>query len=260
MTTFRGILEITAEEWLAELGWTLADVPDLVVVEGTWWREARTRWRLGYLTDVQELPFPDIFTGSWKGRRVAFCCAYGAARTAEVIHLFGMLGTRLAVQIGTCGGLQQHLRPGDVVVPDRAIALDGVAPLYGAADSAGGSAAWSARARDLLQQRGCVVHRGVHLTWPTLFAQTGELCAGWHAQGYLSVDMETATTFAVSERFGMPATSLLVVWDELTRGRSFLDPLSGSDRDALDRSNAAVFEVALRLAEHLGGDGHTGVP
>ena len=45
-------------------------------------------------------------------------------------------------------------------------------------------------------------------------------------RGYGSVDMEAATLFAVAKHFGFAATALLVVWDQLTADRSFLDPLT----------------------------------
>ena len=113
---FRSIFDIDAPEWLAAMKLAPEDVPDVVIVEGSWWRQQRTDWRLSRLSDVRELEFPDIFWGRWQDKKIAFCCAYGAARTVEIIHLFGVLGTKLAVQIGTCGGLQPYLAPGDIIL------------------------------------------------------------------------------------------------------------------------------------------------
>ena len=73
----------------------------------------------------------------------------------------------------------------------------------------------------------------------------------WHHAGYLSVDMETATTFAVARHFDMPAVSLLVVWDDLMRGKRFVDPLTEAEQTALDHGNQVVYEVALALMEYL---------
>jgi purine-nucleoside phosphorylase len=73
----------------------------------------------------------------------------------------------------------------------------------------------------------------------------------WHKAGFLSVEMETATTYAVARYFDMAAVSMVVVWDDLTRGRRFLDPLPPGGQEALDISNQAVYEVALELAEQL---------
>jgi hypothetical protein len=111
VTAFRSITEITADEWLHAMKLPKEDIPDVIILEGSWWRQQRTAWRLGYLTDVRELEFPDIFWGRWRDKKVVYCCVYGAPRAVEIVHLFGTLGTRLAVQIGTCSGLQPHLNP-----------------------------------------------------------------------------------------------------------------------------------------------------
>ncbi|MEO0560863.1 MAG: hypothetical protein AAF125_02045 [Chloroflexota bacterium] len=252
MIEFRSILEITRDEWLEALGMSPDEIPDAVVVEGTWWRQQRTDWRLSYLEDVQELAFPDMFVGKWKDKRVAFCCAYGAARTVEVIHLFSVLGVKLAVQIGTCGGLQSHLRPGDVILPEVAVCREGVAHMYGTPDAVLGDAAWLDRAQQQLDGRGITTYKGPHVTWSSLFTETTQMMEAWHKAGYLSVEMETATTYAVAQHFNIPAISMVVVWDDLTRGRRFLDPLPEGGQAALDQSNQAVYEVALALIETLG--------
>lgn len=251
MTDLTSLMEMTAAEWRQALELPEADIPDVVITEGSWWREQRTRWRLSSLSDVRELNFPDIFWGRRRDKKVVYSCAYGAARTVEIIHLFGILGAKLAVQIGTCGGLQSHLSPGDIILPTVALCREGVAHIYGAIDSVAGSAGWIRRAQQLLLARGHQAHTGTHLTWPTLFGQTGKMIETWQRAGYLSVDMETATTFAVADYFRMPAVSMLVVWDDLTRNRSFLDPLAEAELAALNKGNKSVFEVALELAGQL---------
>ncbi len=251
MTELTALMEMTADEWRQALELSEAEIPDLVIVEGSWWREQRTKWRLSYLTEVRELKFPDIFWGRWQDKTIAFCCAYGAARTVEIIHLFGIMGTKLAVQIGTCGGLQSYLNPGDIILPRVALCREGVAQIYGAIDSVAGSDLWIDRAEQILDTQKQQTYTGTHLTWATLFGQTGQMIETWHKAGYLSVDMETATTFAVANYFKMPAVSMLVVWDDLTRNRSFLDPLSDKELADLDQANASVFETALQLANQL---------
>ncbi len=251
MAVFRTMLDITRLEWLDAMKLTEAEIPDVVIVEGSWWRQQRTDWRLGYLTDVRELAFPDIFWGRWKGRNVAFCCAYGAARTVEIIHLFGSLGTPLAVQIGTCGGLQSYLKPGDIILPEVASCREGIAQLYGAPDAIIGSTPWIEKARARLDARGHRTYSGLHMTWSSLFAESAQMMEAWHRAGYLSVEMETATTFAVARFFNMQAVSMVVVWDDLTQGRRFLDPLSADELTALNRANQSVYEVALELSEQL---------
>jgi len=247
----RSIMDLTAEEWQGALGLQDADLPVALISEGTWWREQRTNERLALLDDVQELPFPDIFLGRWHGKPVAYCCAYGAPRAVEVAHLFGSLGADLAVQIGSCGGLQKGLAPGDIIVPDDAACEEGVARIYGSGDLVQSDPQVSDTARAFLANRDHVVHGGTNLTWFSIFAQSGGMVEEWHEAGYLSVDMETATTLAVAQHFGMAAVSMLVVWDELMRGRSFLDPLEPAHQAEFDRSYEAIFAAALDLVDGL---------
>lgn len=251
MTAFKSIMEITSEEWLSALRLSQEDVPDAVIVEGSWWRQQRTDWRLSYLEDVRELAFPDMFWGRWKNKKVAFCCAYGAPRTVEVIYLFCKLGAKLAVQIGTCGGLQTHLQTGDIILPKVAIGRDGVAHLMGAVEGSMADEVHLEKAKKHLEARQHRTHTGPHLTWSALFAQDGHMVEIWHHAGYLSVDMETATTYATAAYHRASAVSMLVVWDDLTRGRSFLDPLPEESQAELDRANESVYEVALELIETI---------
>lgn len=228
------------------------EIPEAVIVEGSWWRAERQAWRLSYLDDVRELALPDLFWGRRNGRPVAFCMAYGAPRTVEVVYLFSMLGAKLAVQIGTCGGLQSHLQPGDIIVPESAIPADGVATHFGTGAVRRATPALVEAARAELETRSSrSVYVGPHVTFSSLFAESAEMMETWHREGLLSVEMETATTFAVAEEYGTDVVSLLVVWDELTRGRRFSDPMSGAEVAALDAGNRHVYEVALALIDGL---------
>lgn len=252
MTDFRSIQDVTRDEWLSALQLDEAEIPDCVIVEGSWWRAERQAWRLSYLSDVRELGVPDVFWGRRHDRNVAFCMAYGAPRAVEVIYMFSLLGAKLAIQIGTCGGLQPHLRPGDIILPDDVVGEDGVAHLFGGAAPTAGSPRWIGPARAALEARSRTVHVGKHVTFSSLFAESTSMMEAWQSAGFLSVDMETATTFSVAKQFATEAVSLLVVWDELTRGRRFLDPMDAEPLAALNQSNLDVYEVALELVDLLG--------
>lgn len=245
------ILDFTRDRWMTALGWSDKDVPDLLVLEGTWWREKAVRTRLAQLENVTETAFPDIFTGYFGDAKVAYCCAYGAARAAEVAHVLAQVGTPLVVQIGTCGALQPGIGTGTVAVPRHVLARDGVTPTYGAPDTLELDAEWADRAEIILERRGVAVRSGTHLTWTTLFAQDDALCAGWAAQGIATVDMETAVVAAVCARFGARAIALLTAWDILSEGHSFLDPIGAEEERALNHANDAIWGTALDLATEV---------
>lgn len=70
---------MTREEWLTALGLGPADIPRLVVLEGSWWRAERNVERLALLDDVRELAFPEFHLGRHRGVPVLYSCEIGRA-------------------------------------------------------------------------------------------------------------------------------------------------------------------------------------
>ncbi len=253
------ILDYQRHHWMTALGWSDEDVPDVLVLEGTWWRERATKSRLALLTDVTETAFPEIYVGRLGPARVAYCCAYGAARAVEVVHVLAQIGTPLIVQIGTCGALQPGLATGMVAVPTKAIARDGVSETYGAGELVDLDVSWSDWAVKSLKTRGLTITQGLHLTWTTLFAQSDALCAQWTAEGIHTVDMETAAVAAVATRFGAKTVAMMATWDILGESKTFLDPVSPAAAQALTAANSATWEVALELARAVAEERHLAI-
>lgn len=243
------ILDYSADVWLDALSLSAADIPRVLILEGTWWRKRATANRLNKLENVRELEFPDMYIGQWKGIQVAYCCAYGAARAVEPAQIFAQLGTPLLIQIGTCGILDPAIRPGTVTLPDLCDACDGISPIYGATDSIQIDNKWIATAERLLHDLDLDTTRTRHLTWPSLFAQSDAMCNDWANKGIKSIDMETTAVVAVANHYKISAVSMLSAWDALKHNKTFLDPLSDQDTARLKRSNEHIFDVALSLAE-----------
>ena len=243
--------EVDGAAWRSVLGLADDERPVAVVVEGTWWREVHTRRRLAQLESVRELGIPDVFLGSSAGKSLIYACPYGAPRTAEVVQVAALIGARLAIQIGSCGVVGAGIHPGDVVVPTVTLGLDGTTALYSADARVAASEEWCARAAAILEGRGVSAHRGPSVTWPTLFNQPLGDVREWSEQGYLGVDMETATTLAVARTFGAAAVSMLVAWDEVLSERSFLDRLPADQQAAFEHAEDEIYEVALRLISEV---------
>ncbi len=104
-------------------------------------------------------------------------------------------------------------------------------------------------AQERLVKRAVNTARTKHLTWPSLFAQSDQMCADWTQEGLISIDMETSAVIAAADRYGARTLSMLSVWDALPHGRTFMDPLEPDDAARLTRSNEIVFEVALEVVE-----------
>ena len=233
--------------WMSLLELREEEIPRLLVLEGTWWRQKALDSRLPLLTDVRELGMPDLWHGWYGDIPVAYCPAYGAARAVEPVHVLGVVGTPTVVQIGSCGSLQPDLRTGDIVLPERATIGEGASQYYGGTDVAEANLGRVARAASLLAGRGANVRRGRVFTTSALLQQPPELLRTWATSGHLAVDMETSAVFSAARAFRMRAASLLFVWDELPQ-RSWTDAFTHEEEQAQARAAAAVYEVALQLA------------
>jgi|GEM_PF-4349178 len=62
------ILDYSPDVWQKSLSLVDTDIPRVLILEGTWWRENATVNRLARLENVRELDFPDLFIGDWRRR------------------------------------------------------------------------------------------------------------------------------------------------------------------------------------------------
>lgn len=239
------------QDWWAVTGLSAAELPEVLVVEGSWWRRDRERQRLADLDGVRELAAPDWWWGRWRGRPVVYACVYGASRTVEPVHVLGQMGTPVVVQLGSCGGLAPGLSPGDLVIPSRVRVAEGASAHYGGTDYAYPDQALTDRLGAVVAAAGRSARRGPTVTTEVLLRQPAGLVSSWAAEGLLAVDMETSATFSAARWCGMRCAALLHVWDDVIGGRSWTAPLPpGAAARRLD-AEQAQFTLALRAV--LGG-------
>lgn len=230
------------------LGLAKREVPLAVILEGSWWQQQRNTLRLSKLEHVRELPFPEMHLGYYQDKPVLYSCVYGAARAVEPVHIFGSLGTPLAIMIGSCGAIQRSVHTGDVVLPTQVRIGEGASQYYAEGDWSKPTQGWVDRADAALKMRGLITHQGRFITTSALFAQPKERTQQWEREGYLGVDMETSAVFTVASAMGMEAVSMVFAWDELYLQRTFLDAFSPEEKIKQERANLAIYEVALELA------------
>lgn len=227
------------------------EVPVALILEGSWWQQRKNKLRLSRFDHVRELPFPEMHLGYYQDKPVLYSCVYGAPRAIEPVHIFASLGTRLVIMIGSCGAIQQNVNTGDIVLPTRVRIGEGASQYYAEGEWAEPSATSVDAAEKALKLRGFTIHQGLFITTSALFAQPEGRVQEWEAAGYLGVDMETSAVFTVARTLGMDAVSMVFVWDELYRQRTFLDEYSAEERDQQQRADMATFDVALELAARV---------
>jgi ribosomal protein S18 acetylase RimI-like enzyme/purine-nucleoside phosphorylase len=254
--------DLTRSDWLNILGLPASRVPAVLIVRGT--RNFRSKYRamLPCFDNVLELGTPngiieDVLIGDVAGRPVGFACVYGASMASEVVHIFGALGTRAAIQIGNCGALADGLGAGDLFVADRAYCGEGAARYYKP------DGAWVAASANLLRSRTLSAlppgecRGGAIYTTAALFAEGEDDVERWFREGFAAVDMETAATYAVAEHFGMDRVAILYGFDNPRRREHLL--LGDAEKDIRRAAgNERMRQLALDLAAEVGAGGTPG--
>lgn len=188
----------------------------------------------------------DVLIGDVGGCSVGFACVSGAAMASKVVHLFGMLGTRVVLQTGNCGALAGDLDAGDLVVAERAYCGEGAARYYKS------DGKWVVASKGLLRSRTLdglnARNYCTGAIYPTgaLFAEGEQDVERWFREGLTAVDLETAATYAVAEYFGMDRLATLYGFDNPRRREHLLQ----SDQEK-DVRRAAANERMKQLAPDL---------
>lgn len=236
------------QDWWEVTGLSNDEVPEVVVLEGTWWRRDREAQRLPLFNQVRELKAPDWYWGTYHGHPVVYACMYGAARAVEPVVILGKLGTAAVVQIGSCGGIHPEARTGDLLIPDEVAIEEGVSRWYHSGAAVSATPELVDKAVEITEKKGIKALRGRSVTEDTLLGvrPQDDSVQRWIAAGYIGVDMETSAVFSAAQHMGMKRLSLIHIWDEYALGRRWSDPLP-PDVDAYRRATEeAMFEIALQ--------------
>jgi len=244
--------ELTRTDWLRILGLQPEQVPQALLLRGTRNLKHHYSAHRARFDDVVDVGSPngifeDVFIGRSGRLRIGYASVYGAAMASEIVHLFGVLGTRLVVQTGCCGALADGFEAGDLFLAAEAYCGEGAAHCYLPDVTTVRSTIDTAHLASLAAAHDIPTRAGKIFTTAALLAEGESQIEEWYRAGFSAVDMETATTFAVAEYFGMERASILFGFDN-PRQRSHILLTDAAKDERRARANRAMIEVALALA------------
>ena len=243
--------ELTKNDWQRILAIPNRRIPQALILRGT--RNLKTQYDVyrPRFSNVMEVGSPnglieDVLIGEYAGGQVAYASVYGSAMASEVTHLFGVMGTKFVVQTGCCGAWAEGIQPGDFFIPTKACCGEGAAQYYV------GPRQVVAPTVDVVDfsdsNEGLSVFRGGIYTMAALFAEGINEIEQWADDGWDAVDMETATTFAVAEHFGMDSASILFAFDNPRQHADIV--MNDTETDERRRTgNAAMIDWAFWIVE-----------
>jgi DeoD family purine-nucleoside phosphorylase len=177
------------------------------------------------------------YSGEWEGTPVSVqATGMGCPSAAIVMEELVQLGVKRFLRVGTCGGLQQDLELGDLIVAVSAVPADGTARHYVGGEPHTPTADWelvheAVHAAKQLEQP---VRVGAIASSDTFYDPDPERHKRWSARGVLGVEMEAAVLFTIGSLRGVKAGCLLTVSD-IVIGEEFTRISDDELRAAVDR-------------------------
>ena len=143
----------------------------------------------------------------------------GGPSAAIVIAELAELGAATVLRVGTCGGLDEALELGELLVVSEAVCEDGTSRALQDAPCVSPDPDLLARVREAGSARaGSVVSTDLFYDTPPGTEER------WRDEGAMAVEMEAATLFALAARRQLQAGALLIVTDLLFPTRQRIEP------------------------------------
>jgi purine-nucleoside phosphorylase len=161
------------------------------------------------------------FTGTWQGRPVSIMgSGMGMPSIGIYAHeLFTHYGVQRIVRVGTCGGLLDEMRLGDLVLATAASTDSNMnRQMFGNWDLAATADFGMLRAvSQAAQAAGLSVRTGEIFSTDFFYHPDPEFIERVRAMGVLALDMESAALFALARKHGRRAMTVLTVTDVIPR-------------------------------------------
>ncbi len=185
------------------------------------------------------------YTGMWNGHRVSI---QGSGMgmpslsiyTNELIRDFDV---QTLIRIGSCGGMQPHVKVRDVIIAMTATSVDTPSRTIFKDVNFAPSADWSLlrNAVQAAEAQGLSPHVGGIYSSDTFYDERPDLNEQMVRHGVLGVEMEAAELYTLAARYGRRALAVLTVSDHLQTGEA----LPSEERE---RSFGEMVEIALAAA------------
>ena len=181
------------------------------------------------------------------GKRIFYDSSYGGAYLCELLHLGCLLGSKKNLLVGSCGGLSEVGHAGDIIIPDSSYGCESTTRMYQPQNEE--FVYFSDEKQNASLKRrfgsGFRVLGGKVMTCQGAMMESWEDIQRWSKEGYVGVEMESATLFAVSGYFKVPSSALLFIADNLIKKETLFGDNYDKIKDRLNEAKFETFKVAL---------------
>ena len=185
------------------------------------------------------------FTGMWNGHRVTIQGSGMGMPSLSIYanELIRDYGAQTLIRIGSCGGMQPHVKIRDVIIAMTASTITSPSSGIFREVNFAPCAAFDllAAAVKAAETRGTTTHVGGIYSSDVFYAERPDLDEQMVRHGILGVEMEAAELYTLAARHGRRALAVLTVSDHLQTGEA----LPSEDRE---KTFGDMVEIALEAA------------
>ena len=187
------------------------------------------------------------YTGTYKGKKVSVMgtgmgIPYIGIYSHELIHFYGV---KNLIRVGSCGGMQEEMKVGDVIMAQGACTNSSYAHHYQLPGTMCAIADYGLlkTAQEIAEEKKVTWHVGNILSSDVFYTETPEW-KSWAKMGVLGVEMESFALYCEAARAGVKALGIFTVSDSM---------VTGEETTAEQRQNdfKAMMEVALETAVRI---------
>ncbi|UWR21675.1 purine-nucleoside phosphorylase [Sulfitobacter sp. S190] len=228
------------------IGAEIGDIAQTVLMPGD---PYRAKWAAEtFLEDaklVNEVRGMLGYTGTWKGNRVTIQGS-GMGMPSLSIYANELISTydaQTLIRIGSCGGMQPHVKIRDVIIAMTASTITSPSSGIFREVNYAPCADWGLLENAVTAARamGAAPHVGGIYSSDVFYAERPDLDEQMVRHGILGVEMEAAELYTLAARHGRRALAVLTVSDHLQTGEA----LPSEDRE---RSFGDMVQIALDAA------------
>lgn len=191
----------------------------------------------------------NTYTGFFKDNLITVAThGIGGPSAAIVVEELKMLGAKLIVRLGTCGGLTREVKIGDIVVVLGAMHNPGgTVAMYtpGVSYPAVADPEVVLELERALKEEKLNLYRGIVASSDAFHAEEANLPL-WSGLGALAVEMECATIFAVARLRGLKVGAALIIIDNLATGE-FMEAGAEERKELELKAAKGVLKALCRL-------------
>ena len=224
----------------------------------------RTQLIASFLDNPEEIAFNRefrTFAGTLDGERVlVVSTGIGAPSAAICMEELAKIGVNTFIRVGTCGGMQDDVLPGDVIIANGAIRMDGTSKEYMPIEYPAVADLYVTKAlADAAQELGYRKHIGIVQAKDSFYGQhdpdsmgcSQELKNKWSAWikgGCLASEMESSVLFVVAGVRRLRAGAVFhCVWNQEIAGKGM--PQEGRTDDTTKAIKTAVEALRKLIKE-----------